>query len=197
MCSQARKPWAVTARVVSRHDIELANSEFFRWPPGSCPQQDQAIDLAWLCDSSLGGGTSSQTAPDRKDTLGASVAQIVDRGQDIEVEGSGEDVALARASRIAVATEVDRQNTKSGLCQSPRLLLPTLLVEPTPVSQNDTTVSHSVQVTIDETPILGPKVDTLRRADELLHVWTMTSSEQSSRRARDYENYPYELTSEQ
>jgi len=39
----------------------------------------------------------------------------MDPGKDIEVERSGEDVPLARASRIAVAAEVDGQDTKSGL----------------------------------------------------------------------------------
>ena len=115
MGSQARKPWTVTTRVVTRHDIELANLEFFRWPPGCRPQQDQAIDLAWLCDSSVGGGTSSQTASDRKDALGTFVAQIMDCGQNIEVERSGEDVALAGASRIAVATEIEARTRNPAL----------------------------------------------------------------------------------
>jgi len=69
MCSQAGKPWSVTARVVARHDIELANSELFRWPPGCGPQQDQAIDLAWLCDSSSGGGTAPKLPPIAKTLL--------------------------------------------------------------------------------------------------------------------------------
>ena len=169
MGSQARKPWAVTARVVARHDIELANLELFRWPAGCRSQQDQAIDLARLCDSGTGGGTASQTATDGKDSLGTSVAQIMDSGQDIEVERSGEDVALAGASRIAVATEIDGQNPKSGLGQLLRLLLPTLLIEPTSMSQDDTTVPHPVQVTMNETSVPRPKVDTLRWFG-LLHV---------------------------
>ena len=58
-----------------------------------------------------------------------------------------------------------------------RLLRPTLLVEPTPMSQHDTTVSHSVKVTMDETSVLSRKADTLRRSDGLLLVWTVTSAE--------------------
>jgi hypothetical protein len=177
MGSQAVKPWAVTARVVSRHDIELANFEFFRWPTGCGPQQDQAIDLAWLCDSGGGSGTASQTAPDRKDTLRTFVAQIMDGGQDIEMERSGEDVGLAGASRITVATKVDGQNTKPGLGQLLRLLLPTFLIEPASMSQHDTTVPDPVQVAMNETSVLRPKVDTLRRFDGLLPAWTVTNSE--------------------
>src|SRR5207247_4380293 len=177
MCSQARKPWAGTTRIVAGHDIELANLELFRRTLWCCPQQDQAIDLPWLCDGGVGGGAASQTAANRKDSLRASVAQIMDAGKDVEVERSGEDVLLAPASRLAITADVDGQNTKSGLCQFLRLLCPTLLVEPTSMSQHDATVSHSVQVTIDETSVLGRKVDTLRRSGGLLLVWTVTSAE--------------------
>jgi hypothetical protein len=37
------------------------------------------------------------------------------------------------------------------------------------VSQHDTSVPHSVQVSIDETSVLRPNANTLRRPDPLLH----------------------------
>ena len=66
---------------------------------------------------------------------------------------------VARASRLAVAAEVERQNSKSCLCERASLLLPALFVETASMSQDEASAGFSVNISVDDASVLGRKGD--------------------------------------
>ena len=103
------------------------------------------------------GSSSSQATAHYRYALGAGLSQIADSGQYIQVKRRAHRVGVPRASRLTVATKVERQHAKSRRSKGSRLLLPALLIEATPVGQHDSSVTFSVKVSVDYASVVGGK----------------------------------------
>jgi hypothetical protein len=96
---------------------------------------------------------------DNRHSLCARLAEIADRRQHIQVERCIHRIGVTWPSGLAVAAEVERQDSKSCLREGSSLRSPTLLVEAPPVGKHDTPVTFSVDVSVHSAPVLGRKRD--------------------------------------
>ncbi len=88
---------------------------------------------------------------------------MANSSQYIQVERRTQGVGLAWTSGFAVAAEVERQYSKSCRRECLSLPLPTLLVETAAMGQHDTSVTFSVDVSVNNASILGRKGNGLLR----------------------------------
>ena len=75
----------------------------------------------------------------------ARLLEVLDRTEDVEVQSPPQAARLG----IAVAAEVDRQNSQAGLRKTRCLLVPTLFVEYGSVGQNDPMRTPALEVGVD------------------------------------------------
>jgi len=82
-------------------------------------------------------------------------------GENIEIKGSGIEVGLAGAPRLAEATEIERQDTETVINENARLFLPTSFGELPAVREHDAAAACTVEVGVEQTAILCGKGDVL------------------------------------
>ena len=156
VCLQARQPRGPSPLASSRVAMYSLRTASFS---GGCvrrgAEQDQAVDGARLGDGGAAAATPPRLPPIAATVVAPVARRCCTRGQDVEVERSREDVALARSLGLAVAAEIDGQDAEPGRRQLARLLLPASLVESAPVRQHDAARARAVQVALDQPAVRG------------------------------------------
>lgn len=164
LCANSGEAWSIVARVIAGDDEKAGRLEPISGKIGRVAEKDQAIDGTRRSGNGcVAGGSASHAGSDDRNGFGSVLAEIVDGGQNIEVQGGIGGIGLAGATGLAVAAEIEGQHAKSCGDQGVGLLAPALLVELTTVGEDYGVVSLAIEVREDDAAIFGGKGDGLLR----------------------------------